>query len=187
MASISTIWNSFSESFPELIHLVLGLGYLMGIGMIIHALTLFYDLGGRQTAQNVPGHFYGAWSFLFSGAALLWLPSMLSAMEVTLFGNDSPLAYENADLSTELGEYLDVNDVMPNFFMLVGVIWFVRGWSLIASSGDPGVQHGKRGVIMLIASLFAINFEDTLTLVKATIQSIISGGLTLYPLIQTTS
>ncbi len=185
MASINSIWASFAESIPDLEALTTGFAYVLGIGFIIYSLSEFRDLADRSTKHAVKGGFFEPIAYLLGGSVLLWLPSWLSVFEATLFGSNSPLAYSGYVTSQSVALQSFSSYDIYDLLQLMGIIFFVRGVSLMTLSSDPGVQHGFRGFIFMVAGVLAINFPATFELIESTISSFVSNQHILHPIQET--
>lgn len=180
MASISSMLITLAPSLPYLEKLVTGFAYMLGICFIIYALDQVRDLSWRRTKRAVKGGFYGPVAYFLSGSALLFLPTFISVMEETLFGYGSPLSY-----SSSYTTQINTTTVTAQIVQLAGVVWVIRGCSLIASSSDPRVGHGKRGFLFVLGGILSINFMGTFALIQNTMQTFVQGTYKLYPLQQT--
>lgn len=179
MIDITSMVESFAKSVPDLEKLGSGIGYVMGIYFIFHALGELHDLVDKHTKHNVKGGILAPVAYFLCGAALLYLPSTVDVFKTTLFGTSSPLAYDN---STELSE--DTIQAVMDIVEMVGVFWVVRGFALLAYSSDPHVQHGMRAYVFIIGGIFCMNITYTGDFLKNTGQSIVTGVLKLYPVEQ---
>lgn len=185
MTDINQMWISFEASIPALEQLVTGFAYVLGIGFIVYALNQFHDLADRYTKQAVKGGYFEPTAYLLAGGILLWLPSWISVFEVTLFGSDSPLAYSGYITNKVTILQNASSYAVTQILQFVGILFFVRGITLMALSSSPGVQHGHRGFIFMIGGIMAVNFPATFAMIKATIQSFVTSSHSLYPIQQT--
>ena len=173
---------AFAPSIPALTKLGEGIAYLLGISFVMNALGDFRTLSASQhSGGSVKGGYWSAFAYLFMGTALIYLPSAINTMEVTLFGTDSPLSYTGEINAALLAAYGSAAYIVVKIIELAGLFFFIRGCVLMANSSDPEVKHGWRGFVFLIAGVFAINCEATLSMLQASIESLVSGGITLYP------
>jgi len=130
---ISMLGN-LSRSMTSFQSLFSALGYVVGITFILHALfKLKSHIDSKQSGKeglNVP------LAYLFSGAALIYIPTIISTLAETFFGSSSVLQYTAV-------ETYDIYHYMHVIIGTAGVIWFVRGCVLLAHASDP--HSGKRG------------------------------------------
>ena len=97
---------------------------------------------------------FGPVAFFLGGAALIFLPSMLGALSTTAFGNSNILQYIQFDP-------FSVYNSMGIIIQTAGLIWFVRGCVLLVYSSEPGEEHGPKGLVFIVAGVFAMNFAGT--------------------------
>lgn len=151
--------GNVSESMRSFEGLVSGLGYLLGIIFIIHAISKLKEIAespssGGQTKLSAP------MAYILMGAALLYLPSMVSVLSNTLFGSTSALEY------TTYNPY-NLYSAMHVIIQSAGVVWFVRGCVLLAHSSESsqsqqGVKGiGMKGLLFLISGILAMNLDAT--------------------------
>jgi len=184
MADITSMLVAFGQSIDPIEKFASGLAYLMGIFFFIHALAKLRPIADRRARDTSGrGGFIIPAAYILAGAALLYLPTSIHVMETTLFGSYSPLAY-NSWIEEWVTKYSSPGYIVTQLIEMAGVIWFVRGCVLLAASSDPGVQHGMRGFVFLIAGVLAINFLTTFSIIEATMESITTGTHALYPLLQ---
>lgn len=164
--------GNVSKSLPSVQYLLGGLSYLLGIAFCMVALAHF-----RENLENEQGgkkHHIAPYAYLLSAAMLLYLPTMMDVLSTTLFGS-----------STSVLQYAGYQpyDVFSSMTILVettGLIWFIRGCVLISHASHPeqgktgskGVGH--KGVIFVIAGLFAINFHSTVSMVDTVVKYLLN-------------
>ncbi len=185
--SINSMWTSFASSIPQLDSMVVGFAYVMGIAFIFYSINQFHDLADRYTKHNVKGGVFEPVAYLVCGSMLLWLPTWLSVLEQTLFGSSSPLAYSSVILSN-IPAFQNMSDyAVAETLEFVGIVFFVRGVSLMALSSAPGTQHGTRGLVFMIAGVLSVNFPATFSMLKSAVESFVSTPHSLSPVHQTIS
>ena len=158
-----TMLSNLSSSLPAVQNLLGGLSYLLGLTFIMSALGKF-----RQNQEKGPqgGESSKSWTpyaYFLSGAAMLYLPSMLGSLSNTLFG-----------AGTSILEYSGYNpyniyNAMEILIGTIGIVWFLRGCVLLAHSSNPDQgksSHGLKGLLFLIAGLGAINFHSTVNMLN---------------------
>jgi hypothetical protein len=160
-----------SQSLFSVMHLVGGLAYVLGLLLMIIAVNKFRNNAGHLLSSQ--GSFIPI-AYLLGGIALLFLPSAIPALSNTVFGVGNVLAYSSYNS-------MDLMSAMTVFIHTAGLIWFVRGCVLLTQASEPGVQHGPKGLLFLIAGIFAINFESTLAFINWLFNYIASFTLTSPP------
>ena len=152
------MFDNLSKSLPDVQYLLGGFSYIFGIIFCLSALVKLkemYSEGGDNGRYVVPS------AYFLTGIGLLFLPSLVDAFSTTLFGTqDSVLAYSQSN----------PYDIQSSIIMLIqtaGFIWFIRGCVLLSHASQP--QHGQegskglgpKGLVFIIAGLFAINIYST--------------------------
>lgn len=149
-----TMIGNVSRSFSSIKSLVVGLAYLLGLLFFTIAIQKFKQIAEQRAGSSSRESMFVPTAYLLGGAALIFLPSMTSTLANSVFGVSNILQY------TAYNPY-DVVSSMIFIIRVVGVIWFVRGCVLMVHASEPGVQHGKKGLMFLMAGILAINFEST--------------------------
>ena len=109
--------------------------------------------------------------FLF-GAALLYLPTAMSSLANTAFGVGNILTYTNYNQG-------NIFSVMGLIIRTAGLLWFVRGCVLVAHASQPGAQDGPKGLVFLLAGIFAMNFDNTIAMINSLVNYIINWGISV--------
>lgn len=162
---IVTMLGNLSQSLLSVQTMVSGAAYLIGLTFFMAGLQKLKKIGDHRAGSSSQEKMFVPIAFFLGGAAFVFLPSALSTYSNTLFGSDSLLSYADYDKRS-------IYDIMAVIIRTAGLIWFVRGVILLVQASHPGVQHGPKGMAFLIAGIFAINFEYTV--------SIINHGLELF-------
>lgn len=149
-----TIIGNVSRSFASVKSLVVGFAYLLGMIFFMIAIQKFKHIANQKAGASSQDKLFVPAAYLVGGAALIFLPSMSSTLANSVFGVSNILQY------AAYNPY-DVISSMTFMIRVVGVIWFLRGCVLIVHASEPGVQHGKKGLMFLMAGILAINFEST--------------------------
>jgi len=153
-ANLISMIGNVSQSLLSVESLIAGLGYLIGILFIISAITKFKKIGDAKAHSSAPEKPTAAILFLVVGAALLFLPSMVSVLSNSAFGTGNILQY------IPYKPY-DIYNSMQIVIQMAGLIWFVRGCVLLVHGGQPGAKEGPKGFAFIIAGILAMNFEAT--------------------------
>ena len=149
MIDLTTILGNLAQSLLSIGRLVEGLGYMLGIGFVISGLIRLTKIS--KYSHDGPS---APLAHILGGAVLIFLPSAAHVMSNTFFGTSNILAYAN---------YSGFNfyDSMGVLIQTAGIIWFVRGAILMVHASEPGKQKGFKGLLFVIAGIFAINFSLT--------------------------
>ncbi len=148
---VVTMIGNLSRSLLQVETLISGFGYLVGILFMITAILKLKKIGGGQSSEEkmmVPI------AFFIGGSALIFLPSMIGVLSSSAFGNSNILqyiAYNPFNIYNSMGIVIQT----------AGLIWFVRGCVLLAHGSEPGAKEGAKGLVFIVAGIFAMNFEET--------------------------
>lgn len=146
---LTTILGNISQSLLAVESLAAGLGYMVGILFVMSGvvkLTKVHKHSREKASTPVV--------YILGGTALIYLPSTLQIFTNTVFGQTNILQY------TTYSAY-SVYDAIRIMVQVSGVIWFVRGIVLLVHASEPGQQHGKKGMMFVLAGIIAVNFDYT--------------------------
>lgn len=152
-SDLVTMLGNISQSLFPVQHFISGFAYLLGILFFITAIMKLKKIGGAG-GQRSQEKIFVPLAYFLGGAALLFLPSVVTTMSNTAFGVGNILQY------TKYNPY-DIYSSMSLLIRTAGLIWFVRGCVLLVNASEPGVQHGPKGLAFLCAGVLAMNFENT--------------------------
>lgn len=148
-----------SQSFFSIQMLVSGLAYLLGLLFFLMALQHLHRIGSQPKGSKRENP-YVPLAYTLGGVCLLFLPSVYTMVASTVFGAGNVLSYAQYNP-------FDIFSAMYIIIQTAGVIWFVRGCVLVTQSSEPGSQHGPKGLVFIIAGIFAMNFESTLAFLSS--------------------
>lgn len=145
---------NFSQSLAPIQNLIRGFCYILGICFVFKGLMHLYKFSEQHHhgAGNEPmsvGMFY-----IVGGAVMLFFPSTFNVVSATVFGVNSPIQYASP-------HPLDVVSAVILMIQTAGIIWFVRGCSLVVTSSEPGGEHGPKGLVFLLSGVLAMNIQLT--------------------------
>lgn len=134
--------------------IVQGIAVILGVAMMM---TLFFKLKkiaeGRSAMSQSPS-MMGPFMMFLSASVLLAVPSFLSLTLNTVWGTDSPLAYNtgNSGVDQMMGPVLA-------FVRLLGVISFIRGWLMFSrhtgEQSQPG--HLSKSFMHVLGGIFCMH------------------------------
>lgn len=150
-----TMIGNLARSLLSVQHLVSGLAYVIGFLLIFTAIQKYKSIAGSRAGSSSHEKMFVPTAYLFGGAALIFLPSILSVMSNSVFGVGNILQY------TKFDPYNIVSS-MKLIVRTAGLIWFIRGCILLIHASEPGVQDGPKGLTFLIAGILAMNFDNTI-------------------------
>ena len=163
---ITKMIGNISQALLPVQALITGLAYLVGVLFMIHAIQKLKAIGG---AKNSNEKMFVPIAYFLGGTALIFLPTALEVTVNTTFGTGSA----NAIQYTEYNPY-NIYSAMKVLIQTAGVIWFFRGCILLAHASEPGVQDGPKGLTFLVAGVFAMNFEGTISALNYSLSHLIT-------------
>ena len=166
-AEIITMIGNLSQSLVPVQALLSGIGYLVGVFMMITAIGKLKKVGGGGGSQE---KMFVPIAYFLGGSALIFLPTALSVLSNTAFGTSSILAY------TQFRPY-NIYSAMKVVIQTAGLLWFLRGCILLVHSSEAGAQEGPKGLTFLFAGILAMNFEGTIGILNYTLNHLMSISL----------
>ncbi|MFI4962919.1 MAG: type IV secretion protein IcmC [Legionellales bacterium] len=167
---IVTILGNISQSLYPVQHLITGCAYVLGLVFYFVALEKMKKVAGQSNSHESK---FSPFMYIVVGTALVYLPSAMNTMANTAFGTGNVLTYPTVQRS----------NVYSNVGLLVqtgGLLWFIRGCVLIAHASEPsGAEHGIKGLLFLIAGIFALNFDNTIAAINSAMTQLITLTMTL--------
>ena len=172
MASLDLIsmLGNLSQSFFPIMRLITGFAYIIGLIFFIVALQKLRKIGDHRARSSSQERMFVPVAYTVAGAAFVFLPSAVTVLANSTFGDSSILMYSDFNK-------FDIIKIMTNFIKLAGMIWFIRGTVLLAHASQPGVQEGPKGLVLLIAGILAMNFEFTISTLNSAMGYIISRSM----------
>lgn len=149
-----TMIGNVARSLFSVQHLVSGLAYVLGFLLIFTALQKYKSIAGKRANASSQEKIFVPTAYLFGGAALIFLPSVIDVASNTAFGIGNILQYSKFNP-------FDIVSSMKLIVRTAGLIWFVRGCILLIHASEPGVQEGPKGLTFLVAGILAMNFDNT--------------------------
>lgn len=161
-----SMFINFSGSLPSIQAMVSGLGYLVGIYLFIAGLMKLAEAGGQGGKES----HLAALVYFGAGALLLFLPSSIPVFSNTFFGEENILAY---DEQTDDPFYLALKMLIET----TGLIWFVRGCTLLLRMGKPGIKDGSRGFLYIAAGILAVNIDNTMAAIDYSLNLFVTSTM----------
>lgn len=166
MIDLTAMLINLSHSMQPVQRALSGMGYVLGIILVIVGFGKLKNVIQHRHAAHGEG-VGGAVGFILGGAMLVYLPSSVSTLSNTFFGASNVLSY---------GESAQPNPLYDAILVIIqttGLLWFIRGTSLIISASKPGDDKiGPKGFTFLIAGILAMNIESTITALTFTMSYI---------------
>ena len=163
MIDLTAMIINLSNSLYPVQQMVSGLGYIIGIGLMING---FLELKKHAESGHGQGNHEDAMSaiaYIFGGAMLVYMNTTVSLLTNTVFGMDNVLSYSPPATPNLYHAFLVL-------IQTAGVVWFVRGMVLVVQSTKPGYKEGGKGMTFLFAGICAINFEGSVQVMDYIIQ-----------------
>ena len=80
---------------------------------------------------------------------------MMRTLSNTAFGVGNVISYTNYNPA-------DIYISMGLVIRTAGLIWFVRGCSMVATCERTGIKGWQKGLLFIIAGIFAVNFDNSI-------------------------
>ena len=163
---ISMLGN-LSRSLMPLYKLISGFGYVLGLLFVISGLLKFKKIAEAKQGSSSEEKPMVALTFFIGGVLLIFLPTILPILSNTVFGNENILQYIPYNPN-------NIYSSMGVLLKTAGLLWFVRGCSLVVHSSQPGAKEGKKGLFFLFAGILAMNFSSTYGILSYIMNQLIS-------------
>jgi hypothetical protein len=152
------------------------LSFILGLVFFVGAIQKFKKIGEEGGRSNSHQRFFAPVAYLLAGSALIYLPTTLRVLSTTAFGSDNILAY---------GSFHHFTLFMAIQFLLqtIGLVWLIRGCSLLAHAGEPGALPGTKGLAFLTAGVFLVNFNMTMGVFNYLVSKLVSMSFTFKNLL----
>ena len=184
---IQTILTNLSKVLNPVMVTLMVFSFVSGIFFIMKALITLKSFTMPITQQTKPGELTGPMVHLIVGAVLIWIPTSTQIISNTLFGGGQASIF--AGSTVNLGamgpasatlmsfapvavesQWATMLNTIVLYMEFIGFIAFLRGWFILAHSGQGGQQDGvSKGVIHIIGGILAINFLPLVNVVENTI------------------
>lgn len=173
MTDLSTIIESMAASVDPFMKMVSGFCYLVGINLLWVAVKKMNKIADFRARGGVGSPLFIPLTYTIGGLVFIYLPTFVDVATNTFFGNTSS-SFSYSDLQNKYG---NVIYSMLRLVNLAGLIWFVRGITLLVQASEPGIQHGPKGMAFMVAGIFALNIEYTEMLTSYIMDFISKGSL----------
>jgi hypothetical protein len=162
-ATLTSMIINLSQSLPAVEAMMKGLAYIIGLVFFmvsIHKVRAHLGRGGGSSRESS----FVPLAYFMGGTAFFFFPSVVDILSNSAFGQNNVLEYVRFKPN-----YVNAIKVL---IQAAGIIWFIRGCVLLVHASEPGVQHGPKGMVFLIAGIGAINLDDTLGILNFMMDSL---------------
>jgi hypothetical protein len=166
--TLAQMLENINNQLPSLWRFVTGLAYVLGF---------FFTFKAVLGLKHLAGHRGGAAHrdltpslvTLFIGSALLFLPSALQSVLITVFNTSSPLEYSSGD--STLGNVGEMGQVLVGIIQFFGLVAFLKALLLFHKLGSGQSQQGTFGKAFthLVGSVLCLNILGTASVIASTL------------------
>ena len=162
-----TMLTNLSKTYPYLTMMVTGLCYVIGMSLAIRAIYYLKVYGELRTMMATQSSLKIPVTYILASAVFLFIPTAFSVFNVTVFGTNSPIGYDNTNSTIDP----IILKAVGGFVQLLGLVSFVRGWMmLVANAQSPGGGHASFGKAMthIIGGFLLINIYALTSVIWST-------------------
>jgi intracellular multiplication protein IcmC len=158
---ISNWLYNIATQVPVLVRLTVAIAYFSGFAFFIKAILKFKNCARGISMASQSESVSGPIIYLVVAAVLLYFASFVQVGSVTLFGDDSAIAYNSSAGSDAFST--GVLGPIIVILRLIGYIAFLKGFYILSSLGSGQAQKGTlgKGVVHVLGGILAINIEAT--------------------------
>ena len=160
-----TILQNVANSLISVEYLLTGIIYIIGIGLLISGLFDLSKFGMGH--QGNPEEKIEVILKIFTGSALIFLPSTFAVVKASVFGQDNPLSYTSL-------KQKNFYDAMKIIMQVAGMIWLSRGVLMIVGEKSRQQKKGFMALTYIAAGTMSMNLEQTRSAVNYTLNALMS-------------
>ena len=168
LGDISNWLYNIAAEIPPLIKLVVAISYISGFGFLMGAMFKLKEHAQSTVmmAQQYP--LTGPLIYLLVGAILIYFAGFVKVGSVSLFGQDSILAYQ---ASATVSLYSSLITPITTILRFIGYLAFLRGFYILARLGGHHAQPGTltKAMVHIFGGILAINIEATYNILLNTL------------------
>lgn len=170
MPDFQTMMLEFNKNMPELFLLVQGISFTLGIILFVRVMFKLRKAADYRSMMYQPTELIGPMVGIFIATVLIYAPSMMDATTATFFGGVENMLDQEFEDSRYSRSSAVIKAVLT-IIKFVGLISFIRGWTLMLKATDQGSAgqgfFGK-GLVHIIAGVFAWHIWWTVQLIAGT-------------------
>ncbi len=173
VAQAADVWENLQTVIPDLARLIVAISYVAGIFFIVFSVIRLKIYGQMTVFMMSQASIGPTFAYMIVGIMLLFFPTMLDIMNVTLFG----YKYDSSELLMYFQDtpvrWSHIIDPLTALIQLFGFIAFLRGMIMLSKMGGQGSPPGTAGkaVTDIIGGILAINIVGTVSLIQDTLFS----------------
>lgn len=167
----NVVANSIVAAMDGSSEFMLSLFYVVGLAMMFSGVGLLKKLGNRTAFMNSDSGVTGPLARLGIGAILIFLPSFLTVVNNSIFGNPNlipatGLAYGN---SASTGFLAALRPIIM-IIQFIGMVAMLRGFLILSKATGQGAQPGtiSKGAVHIVGGILAVNVVRTVQVVIGT-------------------
>lgn len=155
--NLQPVWN-----------MLIALCYVLGIFFIAIGMLKLKVYGQMTVMMATHASLGPSLAYILVGAGLLWVPSLLDIMTMSLwgYGFNAITGYPDEGMDN----YSDLMIPLIRIVQVVGLIAFIRGWIILLRLGQHGAPPGtlSKGLLHMLGGILAINIMGTIELLRNT-------------------
>lgn len=163
---LASILVHLQRSLEPIWGFLIAFSYVLGICFIVIAIMRLKQYGQMTVMMSTHASLGPTLAYIIVGAGLLFLPTLLDIMSVTLwdYGVDDIRGFDQT---------IGFHEIMIPIIQLIqvlGLISFIRGWILLTKIGGHSGQPGtlNKAVLHILGGILAINIVGTIDVLQAT-------------------
>lgn len=167
---LDILLQNINTQLPYLWQLMTAASYFLGFYCIFKSVYQLKQYGQGISMMSQQHSITGPVIMFVMGAALIWVPSSIKSMLITVFGNDNILSY---------GAFTDVDPsfnlmgtVLTSIVSFVGLVAFIRGLLMFYHIGEGKNQQNQsfsKAFTHLIGGALALNVVGTASVIGSTL------------------
>lgn len=147
--------------------MLVALCYVLGVVFIGAGIFKLKQYGQQTVMMSTHASLGPSLAYIIVGAGLLFLPTLLDVMTVSLWG----YGFEQVQGYEEEGSnFADIMIPIVRIIQVIGLIAFMRGWITLLKLGSQGAPPGTlgKGLSFMFGGILAINIMGTIDVLRAT-------------------
>lgn len=175
MADQTNVLQNIAATLEPVERMLTGMAYVIGIAFAFKAIYSLKVYGEARTMMSNNASIKEPLLFLLVAAVFIYLPTSLSILLQTTFGEDSIVQYaptnsSNGTMDALFGSGSPVGRPLTMIIQVIGMAAFMRGMILIARGSGQGQQGGAgKGLMHAFGGILAINIVKTLEIINNTL------------------